>query len=350
MEEFNAQGDALKHTDQRLRIIVINSDGEVEARTLNDTPPLATSTPQSRSNASEEFERDLEIAEKNGTLGTDSDSETTQITTVSRRVDETDMQNRSGNTSRNEIAPRTVFTDRRPVRTRGVMFGGILPLPRDPILDPPPGACFRCREHGHTHHDCPKPPGDQYCFNCGRSFATLWTCVRCSSAHLKWLAEKYPGSVALKRGRTRSSTSTSSIAPLPPKIQACARTKAGTSASASSIAPNVPATPSTSADRATAAAQDLPPLVPVENATPAGGPARSRMLEGSNPPLGATPRESPELTGAPGVVNGHYRRPSPAEQVLRLSEALRAHPEEERALLTSLLKQLIDKEQNDAKK
>ena len=67
--------------------------------------------------------------------------------------------------------------------SRGMLFGGIRLIPRDPSVDPPMHSCFNCWERGHRRRDCPKATGAVYCFNCGRRGLKAIECQRCSEAY-----------------------------------------------------------------------------------------------------------------------------------------------------------------------
>ena len=92
------------------------------------------------------------------------------------------------------------FTDRRECPSRGVLFGGIRPVPLDG-RDPPRDACFNCRRGGHARFNCREPPS-LFCYNCGRRGTTLRACPRCGEAHLDYLREQ--GRAANHQGRSRS--------------------------------------------------------------------------------------------------------------------------------------------------
>ena len=80
------------------------------------------------------------------------------------------------------------FPDLRNCPERGMLFGGLWPIPRD-RLDPLPGACFNCRRKGHSRRACSAAPS-VYCYNCGRRGTTLLACPRCGEAHRKYLREQ----------------------------------------------------------------------------------------------------------------------------------------------------------------
>ena len=77
-----------------------------------------------------------------------------------------------------------------PVKTRGIMFGDLPPIPTDPALDPPPKACYNCWQGGHSCLRCPRTAG-VYCHNCGRRGADLTVCPRCSVAHRAYLKNRF---------------------------------------------------------------------------------------------------------------------------------------------------------------
>ena len=77
------------------------------------------------------------------------------------------------------------FPDLRKCPERGMLFGGLRPIPRD-RLDPLPGACFNCRRKGHSRAACGAPPS-VFCYNCGRKGTTLLACPRCGEAHREYL-------------------------------------------------------------------------------------------------------------------------------------------------------------------
>ena len=80
------------------------------------------------------------------------------------------------------------FPDLRNCPKRGMLYGGLRPIPRD-RLDPLPGACFNCCRRGHSRVACRDPPS-VFCYNCGRRGTTLLACLRCGEAHQKYLREQ----------------------------------------------------------------------------------------------------------------------------------------------------------------
>lgn len=76
-------------------------------------------------------------------------------------------------------------------RTTGIYFGNLTPIPHDPLLDPPPHACFNCWEKGHTRINCPEKPYEGgFCHNCGRADVVMATCPRCAREYPKWAARQ----------------------------------------------------------------------------------------------------------------------------------------------------------------
>ena len=80
------------------------------------------------------------------------------------------------------------FPDLRECPTRGALFGGLRHVPRDG-RDPPRGACFNCRQGGHTRFNCREPPS-LFSYNCGRRGTTLRACPRYGEAHLEYVREQ----------------------------------------------------------------------------------------------------------------------------------------------------------------
>ena len=76
-----------------------------------------------------------------------------------------------------------------PVKTRGIMFGDLVPIPTDPTLDRPPKRCYNCWQEGHSCLRCPRAPS-VYCHNCGRRGADLTVCPRCCVAHQAYIQER----------------------------------------------------------------------------------------------------------------------------------------------------------------
>ena len=77
-----------------------------------------------------------------------------------------------------------------PVKTRGIMFGELLPIPTDLALDPPPKACYSCWHWvGHSCVRCPRP-SSVFCHNCGQRGADYTVCPRCW-AHRAYLKSRY---------------------------------------------------------------------------------------------------------------------------------------------------------------
>lgn len=102
------------------------------------------------------------------------------------------------------------------VKERGVMFGGLVKIPTNPSIDPPPHACFNCWRRGHTSNRCPNPVKSIFCRNCGRRFATLNTCPRCAEPHLVYLREQGgTRSAQLSREETRRPLTPAPVLSLP---------------------------------------------------------------------------------------------------------------------------------------
>ena len=74
-----------------------------------------------------------------------------------------------------------------PLKSQGVIFGDLDPIPIDPNIDPPPYHCFNCWRRGHRFHDCQRPRSSILCHNCGRRGVKVKDCPRCSRGHLKHL-------------------------------------------------------------------------------------------------------------------------------------------------------------------
>ena len=77
-----------------------------------------------------------------------------------------------------------------PVKSSGIMFGELLPIPADPALDPPPKACYNCWQMGHSCVRCPRP-STVFCHNCGRRGTDLTVCPRCWVTHRAYIQQKY---------------------------------------------------------------------------------------------------------------------------------------------------------------
>ncbi|XP_058802880.1 uncharacterized protein LOC131670904 [Phymastichus coffea] len=75
-----------------------------------------------------------------------------------------------------------------PIKTFGIMFGGLTPIPTNPTIDPPPRVCYNCWQPGHARKNCPRPFRAKICNNCGRRDEDLTTCPRCRLAHMRYLA------------------------------------------------------------------------------------------------------------------------------------------------------------------
>lgn len=86
-----------------------------------------------------------------------------------------------------------------PPRTRGVMFGGLVPIPTDRRIDPPLGVCFNCWQPGHRQSQCPRPKVRMFCRNCGQDGVDLTTCPRCSAPHRQWIEENFAQERAIER-------------------------------------------------------------------------------------------------------------------------------------------------------
>ena len=69
------------------------------------------------------------------------------------------------------------------MKVAGAQFGGLVRIPSDPTVDPPPRTCFNFWKPGHGRNDCPEPQG-YFCYNCGRRGEDLRSCPRCAPVHL----------------------------------------------------------------------------------------------------------------------------------------------------------------------
>ena len=65
------------------------------------------------------------------------------------------------------------------IKTRGIMFGRLVPIPTDPVVDPPPKVCYNCWQGGHPLLKCPRRATRYFCNNCGRSGVAVYACPRC---------------------------------------------------------------------------------------------------------------------------------------------------------------------------
>ena len=90
-------------------------------------------------------------------------------------------------------APKPPAKRSEPIReiTRGIMFGGLNPVPVDKSLDPPPHCCYRCWRGGHSWPRCPQPGNWSFCSNCGRRNVEVSTCPRCRDIHRQQMEEKH---------------------------------------------------------------------------------------------------------------------------------------------------------------
>ena len=75
------------------------------------------------------------------------------------------------------------------------MFGGLEPIPTDPQIDPPLGACFNCWRSVHRCRECPFVADHVYCFNCGRRGEDLSSCPRCAERNRQRVAQGLVGGV-----------------------------------------------------------------------------------------------------------------------------------------------------------
>ena len=116
------------------------------------------------------------------------------------------------------------FPDLRNCPERGMLFGGLRPIPRDK-LDPAPGACFNCRRKGHSRAACGEPQ-NVYCYNCGRKGTTLLACPRCGEAHREHLRRQGSARIggSSSSGSQRSPPRRRRDAPHPPSALGASRT------------------------------------------------------------------------------------------------------------------------------
>ena len=167
--------------------------------------------------------------------------------------------------------PHARQTGSRIYGSRGMLFGGLRPVPRDQ-LDPLLGACFNCRQRGDSKGACHEPR-TIFCYNCGRQETTLRDCPRCGEVHKEYVREQ--GS--LRRVETPSRES-----PRPPRRRDASlpsasqhRTSRGdqpsisgpeTSTSSRTGATAIPAPPSSRPDNT--GHIELPGSIPTTRATP----------------------------------------------------------------------------------
>ena len=99
-------------------------------------------------------------------------------------------RNASGTQRRQEetVDPPRRSTGGLPVRTQGVRFGGLTPIPTDRRVDPEPHHCFNCWQRGHDALQCARPQAGQFCHNCGRRGVSMINCPRCRAAFQRRLA------------------------------------------------------------------------------------------------------------------------------------------------------------------
>lgn len=111
----------------------------------------------------------------------------------------------AANVSASAVSSSNNARPERPVRTRGVAFGGLVSIPTDPRVDPPAYACFNCWQENHRAVDCSWPKRI-YCHNCGRRGVGLTECPRCSEAHRQFLERKKEEERRLREREVRSVT------------------------------------------------------------------------------------------------------------------------------------------------
>ena len=107
-----------------------------------------------------------------------------------RRNRSPDRPARLGRSSRPDEAPRMPRPGSQPalpVRTTGVRFGNLMPIPTDPRIDPPPFRCYNCWQPGHDALQCARPQAMVFCHNCGRRGVCMAQCSRCSAEHERQL-------------------------------------------------------------------------------------------------------------------------------------------------------------------
>lgn len=78
------------------------------------------------------------------------------------------------------------------VRSRGIVYGELEPVPLDPKVDPDWDICFNCWKPGHSHKECKHPKYYDYCRNCGRRGVNWTNCPRCAKGYRdyqKWRVE-----------------------------------------------------------------------------------------------------------------------------------------------------------------
>ncbi|KAJ8683402.1 hypothetical protein QAD02_019194 [Eretmocerus hayati] len=76
-----------------------------------------------------------------------------------------------------------------PIKTWGVIFKDLDPIPTDPTIDPPPKTCYNCWQKGHSQRTCPRPKVGRFCNNCGRRNVEINTCPRCKRRNAEYLSE-----------------------------------------------------------------------------------------------------------------------------------------------------------------
>ena len=242
-----------------------------------------------------------------------------------------------GSRERREIPPH--------IKTRGIMFGGLLPVPIDPALDPPLKACYNCWQEGHSCVRCPRPAG-VFCHNCGRRGADLTVCPRCCVAHRAYLKERFgregprlsashrQGNMANppEEGQRRNSPAPLSVDPMPPAPCSRPRQRADEASAVERTAARA---------RTPIMAVGALSVVPASHATSSSivpGPSRPRTAPEpvSTPSRRLETREEP--TNAPLVhhrrqdeVSPDRRDPIPVGEALRLVSSLQDLPVEVRS-------------------
>ena len=100
-----------------------------------------------------------------------------------------------------------------PIRTMGVRFGDLTPIPTDRRVDPEPFHCFNCWQRGHDALQCARPQVMPFCHNCGRRGVNMVNCPRCRAAYRRRL--EAPPRIEDHRHRSRSRQGTSRERPQP---------------------------------------------------------------------------------------------------------------------------------------
>lgn len=132
-----------------------------------------------------------------------------------------------GNTEERPARTRVETVDeernrRFPIKRKGIFFSNLTEIPTNPVLDPPPYACYNCWQRGHVDKVCPRLRVRIYCSNCGRTGVKVMACPRCKDKYDYYVSRRDERAadkgVRQKLAKPAGSTSSGDMGPVKSRL------------------------------------------------------------------------------------------------------------------------------------